>query len=369
MTPHRTAIRSLAADHGLERCGFAAIEALPNPEHYRAWIGSGMHGEMTYMARDAEKRLDPRRYLPGARTMICLAANYHTPAEPGLKRQEGRIARYAWGRDYHDVLKERLDRFCVSLRNLLPGRVVRPCVDTSPVLEKVWAQRAGIGWEGKNANVILRHRGSWVFLAEVLTDAEITPDPPHADFCGKCTRCIDVCPTRAIVAPYVVDARRCISYLTIEHRGPIDRDLRPLMGNHVFGCDDCQDVCPWNRFSRPDADPAFLPTEATRPHRLVELLRCTPAEFRERYRRTPIWRAKRRGFLRNVAIAIGNSGDRSAVPALIEALADPEPLVRGHVAWALGRLGGPAARRALEAAEKTESEAWVREEMQAAPGP
>ncbi|HKS16670.1 MAG TPA: tRNA epoxyqueuosine(34) reductase QueG, partial [Planctomycetota bacterium] len=280
----------------------------------------------------------PARYDPGAKSVVCVAQNYYTGPRGPVGPAEGLVSRYAWGEDYHDVLGERLGR----LRDFIASRGARArvCVDTSAVLEKLWARAAGIGWQGKHTNLISKELSSWFFLGEILVDAELEPDAPfEEDHCGTCTACIDVCPTRAIVAPYVLDARKCISYLTIEHRGPIPRELRPLMGNLIFGCDLCLDVCPWNKFAQVTRDPAFQPRPDLSAPKLVEFLGMTDAEFRRRFKGSPILRAKRGGFLRNVCVALGNSGDVSAIPALeVKGLTDADPLVREHAAWAIERL-------------------------------
>lgn len=331
-------IKSRARDLGFEQAGIARIGPLPRSEFLGEWLARAYQGEMGYMARDPERRADPARYDPGARSVVCVARNYYSGPRPSTTPSEGVVSRYAWGRDYHEVLGERLGH----LRDFIVSRGsrARVCVDTSAVLEKLWARAAGIGWQGKHTNLISKSLSSWFFLGEILVDAELEPDAPFEDdHCGTCAMCIDVCPTRAIVAPYVLDARKCISYLTIEHRGPIPRELRPLMGNLVFGCDLCLDVCPWNKFAQVTRDPAFQPRPDLSAPKLVEFLGMTDAEFRRRFKGSPILRAKRGGFLRNVCVALGNSGDASAIPALAEKGAtDPDPLVREHAEWAIERL-------------------------------
>lgn len=324
----KAAIAAKARALGFDRVGFAEADALER-ERFERWLADGFHGAMGYMARRPDVRLDPRRYLEGARAMIVVAKNYYTPPAGGP------ISRYAHGDDYHDVLTAKLRELASSIEAL--GARAQPCVDTAPVLEKAWAVRAGLGRQGKHSNVITKTHASWVFLGEVVTDAAIEPDAPFAsDLCGACTRCIDLCPTRAIVAPYVVDSRRCIAYLTIEHHGVIDRGLRPLLGGLIFGCDVCQDVCPWNKFAQVTAEAAFQPRDAVA---LAAYVGMTDADFRTRFRGSPVLRAKRGGFLRNVCIALGNCGRADAVEPLSRALKDPDPLVRLHAAWALGKLG------------------------------
>jgi len=355
-------VKERARELGFEQVGIARVGPLPRAEFLGKWLARAYQGEMGYMGRDPERRADPSRYDPGAKSVVCVAQNYYTGPRPATEPSHGVVSRYAWGRDYHEVLGERLDH----LRGFIVSRGVRArvCVDTSAVLEKLWARQAGIGWQGKHTNLISKELSSWFFLGEILVDADLDPDPAfREDHCGTCAMCIDVCPTRAIVAPYVLDARKCISYLTIEHRGPIPRELRPLMGNLIFGCDLCLDVCPWNKFARVTRDPAFQPRPDLSAPKLVEFLGMTDAEFRRRFKGSPILRAKRGGFLRNVCVALGNSGDPSVIPALEEkGLADLDPLVRMHAAWALGRLGGV---NALHARKDSEPDLGVREEIEA----
>jgi epoxyqueuosine reductase len=334
-------IRRAARDLGFEKVGIARIAPLGQEDRYAEWLRRQYHGRMAYMARRIEERLDPRRYLAGARSMVVVAKNYYTGGAGAP------ISRYAQGGDYHELMTGRLRALAARIE--AAGARARACVDTAPVLEKLWAVRAGLGWQGKHSNLITRDYASWVFLGEVITDAALAPDAPFGrDHCGTCVRCIDACPTRAIVAPYVVDANRCIAYLTIEHRGVIPRALRAPIGNLIFGCDICQEVCPWNKFARVTPEEAFVPRDLPS---LAALARLTPREFRRRFRGSPILRARRGGFVRNVVIALGNSGAPEAVEPLAEALADADPLVRLHAAWALGRLGATAPLRAREAVE------------------
>jgi epoxyqueuosine reductase len=308
--------------------------------------------------------------LPEVRSIIVLGLNYYTsPTIPEASPPEaspgrGWMSRYAWGQDYHTVLSDKLKALVAFIRDLEGGDVqARWYVDTGPILERELAWRAGLGWPGKNTNLINRRLGSWLFLGAILLDRELVYDAPATAHCGTCTRCLVACPTGALVAPGVLDARRCISYLTIELRGPIPRELRPLMGTHIFGCDICQAVCPWNRKAPMSSDAAFLPRAGFAAPELMPLLRLSGDEFRARFRGSPITRAKRRGLLRNVAVALGNLRDLRALPALEAALHDAEPLIRGHAAWALGRIGGSGARHILHDALRTERDADVREEM------
>ena len=357
-----SSIRSRALELGFEKVGIARVGEAPHAGFLRQWLSREFHGEMAYMERGPERRMDPSKVLPGARSIVCVAKNYQSPGTHSEDPRVGRISRYAWGDDYHGVLLEQLHVLRAHVASL--GGAAKVCVDTNAVLEKPWAQRAGLGWQGKHTNLIARDLGSWFFLGELITDLELDPDPPHEeDFCGTCTSCIDLCPTRAIVAPYVLDSRRCIAYLTIEHRGAIPRELRPLMGNLVFGCDICQDVCPWNKYAKVAPEREFYAREGLRAPVLIELLGMTRDDFNRRFKDSPVKRAKHSGFLRNVCVALGNSGDRSAVPALEKALEHDEPLVRAHAAWALGRLG---AREALERRRGLEATDEVREEIEAA---
>lgn len=328
------------------RLGFdLAGVTLPAPsayaEFYDDWLARGYHAEMGYMARpDAvAKRIDPQRIMPEARAIVVAGLNYfrgHLPSTEGL---QGRVARYAWGDDYHTVMVTRLQRLAERIEEAI-GRAVahRAYVDTGPLLERELAQRAGLGWIGKNTNLIHPGLGSYFFLGELLLDIELEPDAPFdGDRCGSCTACLEACPTGALVSPRTLDARRCISYLTIEHQGSIPVELRPLMDDWIFGCDVCQEVCPWNRrFAHRTNDPAF---SAERPALdLLDLLSLGEEEFRARFRDTPLSRPGRAGLLRNAAVALGNIGDPADKPALERALSDPEPLVAEHAAWALSHI-------------------------------
>lgn len=361
-------IRARAHDAGFERVGFAAAAPAPHAAGLRAWLAAGMQGSMAYMQDPDGNREDPVRYLPWARSVIALGLAYRSNQEVTADPDRGAISSYAWGRDYHAVVRARLERLREAIAAAAPGARTHPFVDTSPVLEKGLAEAAGIGWRGKHSNVIAQRAGSWFFLSGLLTDLELPPDSVARDHCGTCVRCIDVCPTGAIVRPYVVDARRCIAYLTIEHRGSIDRELRPLLGNHIFGCDDCQDVCPWNRHAVRTRLPEFEARPDALNPALLELLGISRSEWNRRFKKTPVRRATYEGFVRNVAVALGNWGDPQAVPALAARLADPSPLVREHVAWALGRIATTDAQDALRVRRSVEDDAAVLEEIDAALG-
>jgi epoxyqueuosine reductase len=357
-----SSIRNKARELGFEKIGFARAGEAPHADALGPWLRDGKHGEMAWMARTPERRTDVTLLLPGARSVICVVKNYNGPGEHSKDPSIGRISRYAWGDDYHEVLLGKLHELREHIEKL--GGNAKVCVDTNAILEKPWAQEAGLGWQGKHSNLISREIGSWFFLGELITDLELEADPPHReDYCGTCTDCIDLCPTKAIVAPYVVDSRKCIAYLTIEHRGAIPRELRPLMGNLVFGCDICQDVCPWNKFAQVAPEREFYARDGNLTPSLISLMGMTREEFNRRFKGSPVKRAKHAGFLRNVAIALGNSNDPAAIPALEKALEHEEPLVRAHAAWALGRLGG---RAALERRRAVEPETEVLGEIDAA---
>jgi epoxyqueuosine reductase len=351
----KAAVRQRALELGFDDCRFTTADPPSSAPQFQRWLASGRHGEMGYLQRNAPKRVDPQQVLPGARTVVCLAASYLGNAGPGQRdgpgpgsvgtpatdpaRSAGLVARYARYADYHDVLGGRLAQLTEWL-NRLGGGETRSLwyVDTGPLLERDLAQRAGLGFVGKHTNLISRRLGNWVFLAEIITTLDLEPDAPEANHCGTCRRCIDACPTRAITGPFELDARLCISYLTIELKGPIPVELRPAVGNRIYGCDDCLEVCPWNRFARAGR----LLKEHARPDldapALVELLSLDEPGFKRRFAGTPILRTKRRGLLRNVCVALGNSGDPAALPALERAATDAEPLVSEHALWAMERI-------------------------------
>lgn len=362
-----TAVREAADRVGFDICGLARLGAPPHGAFVSDWLAAGNAAGMEYIGRGLAKRLDPEAILPGARSAVSVGMRYRSPtASPRDWRGEprGRMAAYAAGPDYHDTVGERLRQLVAALRRIRPEAGFRAYVDTGPVLEREWAVGAGLGWFGKNTNLLNARAGSWLLLGEVLTTLELEPDVPHPDRCGTCQRCLDACPTGALQPGYVLDARRCISYWTIEHRGSVPRDLRRRFGNWVFGCDDCQIVCPWN--DDPVDDGGADLADALWP-RLPELLALDEEGFRRRYRGTAVRRTGRASMARNAAIGLGNSGNPAALPVLAKALhRDPAWSVRAHAAWALGRLGGPAARAALERAYATEDTAAARIEIVAA---
>lgn len=369
-------LAEMAAEKGYA-VGVADAAPSPTAPHLEAWLADGKQGEMAWMAKTPSRRSDPGEVVPGARSLLAFATPYRTHAPPPdadvAAALRGRVARYAWNRDYHDVLTAEV-RDIVARVDAEAGASTanRTYVDTGPVLERDVAVRAGLGFSSKNTNLIRPGEGSFLFLGAGITTAELPPTPPSERAgCGTCRICLDACPTGAIVAPNVVDARLCISYLTIELRGPIPRALRRKVGSWVFGCDVCQDVCPWNAAPKTPGRPEFRPaTEEDMAPSLPALLALDDEAFRRRFRGTPLLRPKRRGILRNAAVALGNHRDPRGVPSLEGALLDAEPLVRGHAAWALGEIAGAsgdrAARIALETARAKEADAFVREEIDAA---
>ena len=356
-------LRARAAELGL-RVGASPAPPGPEGDRLQQWLDDGRNADMGWLAREPERRADARIVLPGARSVVSIEEPYWQGEllAPEDDRPVGRIARYALGDDYHGVLLDKVRALAAELGDEL----ARPYVDTGPVLEKPRAARAGLGWVGKHTNAVSRVQGSWWFIGDVITRTEVEPSEPHPDMCGTCTSCLDACPTGAIRhdAPYRLDARLCISYLTIELRGPIPRDLRPLVGQWIYGCDLCLDACPWNRFAEPTRELRYQPRKELVNPKLEEILLWDQPTFSRIMKGSPIKRTKRRGLLRNVAVAMGNSGDRAMVPHLIRCLRDePDPLVRGHAAWALGVLGGSEARGALEAA-RTDIDDDVRDEVE-----
>jgi epoxyqueuosine reductase len=358
-----TTIREEAARMGFFRTGVARAGPLSDAARLDRWLQQGMHGEMHYMARQAARRKDPALVLSEVKSIVTTAAGYYAEGEPEADPTAAIISRYAWGKDYHRTIDKRVRVLAGLVTRLVPGAKALTYVDTGPVMEKFWGAEGGLGWIGKHSNLITRQQGSWFFLGTILLNVELDYGKREPDRCGTCERCILACPTGAIVRPYVVDARSCISYLTIELRGTIPRPLRPLIGNRIFGCDDCQDVCPWNRFAVPTPFEEFLPLEGNAPATLVSLTRLTEEQFRQRFVGTAILRAGRDGFVRNVAVALGNCRSPEAVDALSRCLDDESPVVRAHAAWALGRIGGDAARQVLRDASTGEQWPEVREEI------
>ena len=366
-------IKAEAARLGFSLCGMTSALPPPHHRHYAQWLAEGKAGEMLYLHRQEPKRGDLSLILPGVKSVVCVALNYSpetgmapnpspvpgegsmigqgsaalnsypSPTEWGqgsaLVPGVGVIARYARFDDYHDTLWARLEALLAFIQSQSPGANGKVYCDTGPITERDLAMRAGLGWIGKHTNLISRKLGNWFFLGEILLDIELPADSPETTHCGTCTRCIPACPTGAITGPYQLDARRCISYLTIELKGSIPEDLRPLIGTRIYGCDDCLAVCPWNKFAVRSNDPAVQPRADLTAPDLLALLALDDEAFREKFKNSPVKRTKRRGLLRNVCVALGNLGDPAAIPALTHAAeTDPEPLVREHASWAIARI-------------------------------
>lgn len=369
LTTFSARIKAEAQRLGFELVGISAVKPPPHEESFAEWLRAGFAGELGYMKRTERDRCDPGALVPWAVSVVSVGMNYHTPhsrPEP-TGEAKGWISRYAWGDDYHDLMKRRLEALLEAIRSMHDGPVEgRAFVDSGPVLERDFAGVAGLGWIGKNTHLISPKKGSWFFLGELFLSIALDYDHPIRDRCGQCDLCLKACPTNAFAGPYLLDARRCISYLTIELKGWMPHHLRPLVGNHVFGCDICQEVCPYNVRARPTSELAYAPRPGLHAPDLIPLLALTEQEFRTRFRGSPIFRAKRRGFLRNVAVALGNIGNPEAVPALIRALDDEEPLIRGHAAWALGRIATPEALAGLCQRLSVEADRQVRAEIEKA---
>jgi epoxyqueuosine reductase len=355
---------------GFDPVGITTPDPLPHADVFASWLDQGRHGEMGYLesARSRECRAYPQHILPGCRSVLILGMRYLAPTpEPKTEKVlRGRIASYAWGEDYHTILAERLKHLVTFIESQVGHHVPnRWYTDTGPLLERELAQRAGLGWIGKNTCLINPQQGSYFFLAEILLGIELEPDQPFTpDRCGKCTRCRDACPTSCILPDRTIDARRCISYLTIELKGAIPPELRPQMGSWIFGCDVCQQACPWNHFASQKVDPAFESQMTLPGPNLADELRLSEGEFNAKYRLSPLKRTKRSGYLRNMAVALGNLHNQEAVPPLKQVMMlEPEPLVRAHAAWALGQSDSAIARVVLENADKIEKDLMVRSEI------
>ncbi len=359
--PDRDAIRAYAKSLGFDAVRMTEARlADATRAHFQSFLDQGLEGDMVWLRDKADRRGDPKVLWPAARSVIMVGLNYGREA-PVQSSREGVVSIYAQGRDYHDVLKSRLKQLARWL-NDASGHEVKVFVDTAPVMEKPLAQQSGLGWQGKHTNLVSREFGSWLFLGEVFTTLPLAPDPPEADHCGACRRCLDVCPTGAFIAPYQLDPRRCVSYLTIEHKGPIPRDLRAGVGNRIYGCDDCLAVCPWNKFAQAAREAAFMPKEAMTALHLRDLAGLDDAAFRARFAGSPVKRTGRDRFVRNVLIAAGNSGEADLAPDIEARLSDDSALVRGAAVWALMRLAPhrAAAQKAKHLGVETDAE--VREE-------
>ena len=335
-----TQIKTWAAELGFDDCRIAEAKVASHAEVFRDWIDQGRHGEMGWMERTPERRCDPREVLPGCRAIVCLALNYYPGSSPFAMEHPGnyRIARYAWNEDYHGLIESKLRILNDRMGEI--GGTQRFYVDTGPVLERDFASDSGLGWNGTSTLQIHRKLGTWFFLAELLTTLELPADAPFGDHCGKCTACISACPTQAITAPRSLDARRCISYLTIEHKGSIPEEFRVAIGDRIYGCDDCLDACPWNRFAQKSREISFHAHAAVFEKRLRDFLDLDDGGFRALFAKSPVKRIKRPRFLRNVCVALGNTGNFEDLPALHRAAQDPDPLIAEHAAWAVARING-----------------------------
>lgn len=328
-------LQALAAQLGFSDCRIAPALPAAHREVFEQWVADGKYGDMAWMARNLDRRGDPRIVLPGAKSVVMFALNYFQGhAQPG--NLEGRIARYAWNEDYHDLIEKKLriiDAFLISR-----GGSQRFYVDTGPVLERDFASESGLGWNGKSTMQIHRQLGTWFFLADIITTLDLAPDAPLRDFCGTCTRCMVACPTQAITAPRRMDARRCISYLTIESKSAIPLEFRRAIGSHLYGCDDCLDACPWNRFAQVSREATFAAREAVFSMKLRDMLALTDRQFRDLFSKSPIKRIKRPAFLRNVCVVLGNIGTPDDLPTLRLAAQDEHPLISEHALWAISEI-------------------------------
>lgn len=362
-------ITSTALKLGFDAIGFApATQTDAAKGGLHRFLEAGYHGDMGWLESRAEERADPARLWPEARSAVVLGHSYAPDADPlEVLNHGGRaaVSVYAQGKDYHDVIKPRLKQVARQIVGALGGGV-KVFVDTAPLMEKPLGQSSGIGWQGKHTNLVSRSHGSWLFLGVILTTIELIPSETEVDHCGTCTRCLDVCPTRAFVEPYRLDARRCISYLTIEHKGMIDRSLRPLMGNRIYGCDDCLAVCPWNKFASATKETAYLSRPGMGNALLKDLLQLDDAMFRQKFSGSPVKRIGRDRFIRNVLVAAGNSGLPELAPSVLPHLDDISPIVRGTAIWALARLLPVAeTRRLFQSRAPGEPDATVRAEWDA----
>ena len=338
MTSPEAQVKHWAAEAGFDDCRFAKAGTASHAKEFLDWIEHGKHGEMAWLERNPHRRCDPREVLPGCRTVICLALNYFPGDSPFPENHPGgySIARYAWNNDYHDLIEKKLRELDQKLQTL--GGTQKFYVDTGPVLERDFASDAGLGWNGKSTMQIHRRLGTWFFLADILTTLDLTPDAPIRDHCGSCTRCMTACPTQAITAPRQLDARRCVSYLTIEHKGPIPHEFRRAIGNRIYGCDDCLQACPWNRFASTSREASFHARESVFSMEMRDFLSLTDESFRALFAKSPIKRIKRPAFLRNVCVALGNTGTADDLSALRQAAQDPHPLVAEHALWAIAEI-------------------------------
>ena len=358
-------LKSFAESLGFDGFGVTSPQLGIAEKRFVHWLDAGYDGEMSYIKRGEDKRKNPDLILKGVRSILCFRTNYFTIEKDMSyvgQRDNADISIYALNRDYHDTITTRLRQMEKKIHREIEGCRTKVYVDTGPILEKPLAQQAGLGWIGKHTNLLTQGAGSWYFLSEILIDAELPLSQPAEDNCGTCRNCIDICPTNAIIAPYVLDSRRCISYLTIELKGVIPVEYRKAIGNRVYGCDDCQIVCPWNSYAVKTDNPDFKQKQDM--IKLIDLIQMNQEMFSKRFKGSPIKLIKRRGLLRNVAIALGNSGNQQAIPVLIKVLDDEEPLIRAHVVWALGELSGSEVLPVISKKLKNETERIVLEELE-----
>ena len=365
ITKKLESLNSFAESLGFDGFGVASPQLGPAGERFGKWLNAGYDGEMSYIRRGEEKRKNPDLVLEGVKSILCFRTNYYT-MEKDMSYIEHRdtadISIYALNKDYHDTITPRLRLMEEKIQKEFEGCRTRIYVDTGPILEKPLAQQAGLGWIGKHTNLLTEGAGSWYFLSEILMDVPLPASQPADDHCGTCRSCIDICPTDAIIAPYVLDSKRCISYLTIELKGVIPVEFRKAIGNRIYGCDDCQVVCPWNSYAVKTDEPDFQNKQDTL--KLIDLIQISQEVFSRRFKGSPIKRIKRRGLLRNVAVALGNSGNTQAIPILFKVLNDEEPLIRAHVVWALGELSGPEVLPVIREKLNDEREEIVLEELE-----
>lgn len=360
-------IKDKAKELGFDLVGISPVDSFPENQFYKQWLNKGFSGEMKYLERNSEKREDLNNVLPGAKSVISCAMNYNTDYPYSVVKSDkskGWISRYAWGEDYHDTILDKLNTLMSYLSSEFSEEIKSKIyVDTGPVLERAYGKYAGVGWVGKNTCLINQEIGSWIFLGEIITDIELEYDTPVPDRCGTCTKCIDACPTDAILEPYVLDSRLCISYLTIELKDKIPNELREGVQNNIYGCDICQDVCPWNKRAHITDKSEYEPREELFNPDLSYISGLSVEDFRKKFKGSPIKRTKRRGLLRNTLVAIGNSGEREFLPHILECLNDEEPLIRAHAVWALWKIDGTDSKDILSHHRESETDEIVIEEI------
>lgn len=365
-------IKDKARDLGFDLVGVSPVDSFPENQLYKQWLDKGFSGEMKYLERNPEKREDIQKVLPGAKSVISCAMNYNTDYPYSTEKSDktkGWISRYAWGDDYHNIILEKLDALIKYISYETSEEITSKIyVDTGPVLERAYGKYAGLGWVGKNTCLINQEIGSWIFLGEIITGIELEYDTTVPDRCGTCSRCIDACPTEAIIDPYILDSRLCISYLTIELKDKIPSELREGIGNNIYGCDICQDVCPWNNRAHISHKTEFQPRQELFNPDLSYISGLSVEEFRKQFKKSPIKRTKRRGLLRNTVVAMGNSGETEFLPHVIECLNDEEPLIRAHAVWALWKIEGPKSKDILSCLRESETDETVTEEIDAVLG-